>query len=67
MVLYPLSAHRAMARAATHVYQSIVRTGHQRDVVPLMQTRAELYDMIEYHRFEDFLDNMFSKEDENKK
>lgn len=66
MVLYPLSAHRAMAKAATDVYRSIVRTGHQRDVVPLMQTRAELYDMIEYHRFEDFLDNMFTKEEEGK-
>jgi len=64
--LYPLSAHRAMARAATEVYRSIVRTGHQQDVVPLMQTRAELYDMIEYHRFEDYLDNMFTKEESKK-
>jgi methylisocitrate lyase len=59
LVLYPLSAHRAMARAAMEVYGSILANGHQKEVVPLMQTRAELYDILDYHTYEDKLDGLF--------
>lgn len=59
MVLYPLSAFRAMNKAAESVYQSILTQGHQRDVVAQMQTRTELYDYLGYHQFEDKLDELF--------
>ncbi|HEX7892411.1 MAG TPA: methylisocitrate lyase [Ramlibacter sp.] len=59
MVLYPLSAFRAMNKAAEAVYQAIRRDGHQRDVVDRMQTREELYDRIGYHAFEQKLDALF--------
>jgi methylisocitrate lyase len=62
LVLYPLSAFRAMSRAALMVYQAIRREGTQKDVVDLMQTRAELYDYLDYHAFEEKLDKIFSKE-----
>ncbi|WP_458525405.1 methylisocitrate lyase [Onishia taeanensis] len=60
MVLYPLSAFRAMNAAALKVYQSIADNGHQRDVVDIMQTRDELYDFLDYHRFEQKLDALFA-------
>ncbi|WP_192034679.1 methylisocitrate lyase [Halomonas sp. YLGW01] len=60
MVLYPLSAFRAMNAAALKVYQSIAETGHQRDVVDIMQTRDELYDFLDYHSFEQKLDALFA-------
>jgi methylisocitrate lyase len=56
MVLYPLSAFRAMNKAAEAVYQAIRRDGTQRGVVDAMQTREELYDRIGYHDFERRLD-----------
>lgn len=56
MALYPLSAFRAMNKAAENVYQSIRRDGHQKAVVGSMQTREELYDRINYHAFEQYLD-----------
>ena len=56
MALYPLSAFRAMNKAAENVYQSIRRDGHQKAVVDSMQTREELYDRINYHAFEQYLD-----------
>jgi methylisocitrate lyase len=59
MVLYPLSAFRAMNKAAEAVYVAIRRDGHQREVVGLMQTREELYDRIGYHAFEQKLDALF--------
>ena len=62
MVLYPLSAFRAMSRAAETVYGSIAREGHQRDVVDQMQTRNELYEALGYHEFESKLDQLFVKE-----
>lgn len=62
MVLYPLSAFRAMSRAALTVYESIARSGHQREVVDMMQTRAELYEILGYHDYERKLDELFSKE-----
>ncbi len=61
MVLYPLSAFRAMNKAAENVFQAIRRDGHQRAVVDTMQTREELYDRIGYHAFEQRLDALYSK------
>lgn len=61
MVLYPLSAFRAMNKAAETVYSAIRRDGHQRSVLELMQTREELYDRIGYHAFEQQLDRLFAK------
>ncbi len=63
MVLYPLSAFRAMSRAAVQVYESIASQGHQKDVVDIMQTRDELYAALGYHDFENKLDQLF-KEDQ---
>jgi methylisocitrate lyase len=60
MVLYPLSAFRAMNKAAEAVYESIRKNGHQKDVVSIMQTREELYDRIGYHAFEQHLDQLFA-------
>lgn len=59
--LYPLSAFRAMNKAAEHVYETIRRDGHQKAVVDTMQTREELYERIGYHAFENKLDALFSK------
>jgi len=61
IVLYPLSAFRAMNKAAEHVYTAIRRDGHQRNVIDTMQTREELYDRIGYHDFERRLDDLFAK------
>jgi methylisocitrate lyase len=60
MVLYPLSAFRAMNKAALNVYQSILANGDQKAVLDSMQTRAELYDFLNYHSFEEKLDQLFS-------
>ena len=60
MVLYPLSAFRAMNKAAEAVYTAVRRDGHQRNVVDIMQTREELYDRIGYHAFEGKLDALFA-------
>lgn len=61
MVLYPLSAFRAMSRAAELVYEAIRRRGTQKDVLELMQTREELYEVLDYHRYERMLDDLFGK------
>lgn len=61
MVLYPLSAFRAMNKAAQAVYQAVRRDGTQKNVVDLMQTRQELYDAIDYWDYENKLDALFSK------
>ena len=61
IVLYPLSAFRAMNKAAENVYTAIRRDGHQRNVIDTMQTREELYDRIGYHEYERRLDALFSK------
>jgi methylisocitrate lyase len=65
LVLYPLSAFRAMSKAALAVYNAIRKEGSQKSVLNLMQTRAELYDYLDYHAFEQKLDTMFSKEEES--
>ena len=61
MVLYPLSAFRAMNKAALTVYENILEKGDQKDVVDLMQTRMELYDFLNYHDFEQKLDQLFQQ------
>jgi methylisocitrate lyase len=61
LVLYPLSAFRAMSRAAIDVYGAIRRDGSQRAVVDRMQTRAELYDVLGYHDYERKLDELFNR------
>lgn len=61
IVLYPLSAFRAMNKAALNVYNSILENGDQKAVVDDMQTRAELYDFLNYHDFEEKLDQLFKK------
>ncbi|MDG9667875.1 methylisocitrate lyase [Hahella sp. CR1] len=60
MVLYPLSAFRAMNRAALNVYESILSKGDQKEVVDSMQTRMELYDFLGYHDYEKKLDALFA-------
>jgi len=60
MQLFPLSAFRAMNKAAEAVYTAIRSDGHQKNVVDTMQTREELYDRIGYHEFEQSLDKVFS-------
>ena len=60
IVLYPLSAFRAMNKVAETVYEAIRRDGHQRNVVDMMQTREELYERIGYHDFEQKLDQLFT-------
>ena len=62
LVLYPLSAFRAMNKAALNVYQHIRKDGTQKHVVDTMQTRAELYDYLDYHAYENKLDELFAKE-----
>jgi methylisocitrate lyase len=58
--LYPLSAFRAANKAAEAVYTAVRRDGHQKEVIELMQTRAELYERIGYHGFEQKLDALFA-------
>lgn len=60
IVLYPLSAFRAANKAAEAVYTAIRRDGHQKNVLDLMQTRAELYERIGYHDYERKLDALFA-------
>lgn len=67
MVLYPLSAHRAMAKAAHQVYRSIIEKGHQREVVDLMQTRNDLYRVLDYHNYEKTFDRLFAEQNSQKK
>jgi methylisocitrate lyase len=58
MILYPLSAFRAMNKAAENVYEVIRRDGTQKNVIETMQTREELYESINYHEYEKALDKM---------
>lgn len=61
LVLYPLSAFRAMSKAAENVYQHLLDDGTQKNVIDTMQTRMELYDTIGYHEFEQKLDKLFAE------
>jgi methylisocitrate lyase len=62
LVLYPLSAFRAMNQAALRVYEAVRRDGTQKNVVDLMQTREALYDYLDYHAYERKLDELFAKD-----
>ena len=61
MVLYPLSAFRAMSKAALEVYTTLRKEGTQQNVVDKMQTRMELYDVLDYHSYEEKLDKLFTE------
>lgn len=61
LVLYPLSAFRAMSKAASTVYETVRQQGSQKSVTDHMQTRAELYDVLDYHAYEGKLDALFAK------
>lgn len=61
LILYPLSAFRAMSAAAMNVYETIRTTGTQQSVIDNMQTRNQLYDVLNYHQFEQTLDELFAK------
>ena len=63
MILYPLSAFRAMNKAAENVYQAIRRDGTQAGVIDSMQTREELYERINYYEYEKALDQFQSEKD----
>ncbi|MGG1636579.1 methylisocitrate lyase [Paenibacillus sp. NRS-1760] len=67
LALYPLSAFRAMSAAALHVYETIKQEGTQKNVINVMQTRAELYDFLDYLSYEEKLDQLYGvKEEENR-
>lgn len=63
MVLYPLSAFRAMSKAALEVYESIAINGDQKAVLDRMQTRDQLYEVLGYHAYEQKLDQLFESAD----
>lgn len=65
MALYPLSAFRAMNKAALNVYQNLRDNGTQEGIVDTMQTRAELYEFLGYHEYEDKLDELFANDGRN--
>jgi methylisocitrate lyase len=62
IVLYPLSAFRAMNQAAANVYKAIRKDGTQKQVLAAMQTRDELYDYLNYHSYEQKLDELFTRQ-----
>ena len=66
LVLYPLSAFRAMNKAAETVYNAIRKDGTQKNVIDIMQTRMELYERIDYHAFEKKLDDLFQQQKDKK-
>jgi methylisocitrate lyase len=66
IVLYCCGAYRAMNRGAEAVYKALLEDGHQRDVIDIMQTRAELYDYLGYHEYEQKLDELFAGSGEEK-
>ena len=59
MVLYPLSAFRAMSKAVEEVFREIHKADNQQNLLKNMQTRDELYDVLDYHSFENKLDELF--------
>lgn len=61
IVLYCCGAYRAMNKGAQTFYETVRREGTQKSVVPIMQTRAELYDFLDYHRYEQKLDALFAQ------
>lgn len=63
IVLYCCGAYRAMNRAAEKFYQALIKDGHQRNVIDMMQTREEMYQVLGYHAYEQKLDELFAKEE----
>jgi methylisocitrate lyase len=61
IALYPLTAFRAMNKAALKVYETVRKRGTQKDLVNDMQTREELYEVLNYHSYEKKLDELFSR------
>jgi methylisocitrate lyase len=61
IALYCCGAYRAMNKAALHFYETVRREGTQKNIIDTLQTRAELYDFLEYHSYEDKLDALFAK------
>ncbi|MGI9519510.1 MAG: hypothetical protein ACR2NP_20835, partial [Pirellulaceae bacterium] len=61
MVLYPLSAFRAMNLAAEHVYNTIRQSGTQQSLLDKMQTRHRLYEVLDYHHYEQQIDELLKK------
>jgi len=66
IILYCCAAYRAMNAAALKIYEAIRSEGTQKHVIPMMQTRAELYKFLDYHSFEQKLDSLFAKGKEHK-
>lgn len=66
LVLYPLSAFRAMSAAALNVYKTIRDKGSQKDVLGTMQSREELYRFLNYDQYEQKLDKLLGQETKNK-
>ena len=64
LILYPLSAFRAMSQAALMTYRAIIQQGTQRDMLPSMQTRKALYDVLGYEAYEKKLDQLMENHDE---
>ena len=62
IALYPLSAFRAMNKAALNIYKGLREEGTQKNLVEQMQTREELYEFLDYHEYEKKLDQLFKKE-----
>lgn len=62
IALYPLSAFRAMNKAALNIYKGLRKEGTQKNLVEQMQTREELYEFLDYHEYEKKLDQLFKKE-----
>ena len=61
IVLYCCGAYRAMNKGAMTFYEALINEGHQRNVIDIMQTREEMYDILGYHEYEQKLDELFSK------
>ncbi|MFW9874729.1 MAG: methylisocitrate lyase [Candidatus Thorarchaeota archaeon] len=65
IALYPLSAFRAMYKAAEEVYKTIIQLGTQKSVIDKMQTREELYDLLNYEFYEKYFDRLYGTKEEN--
>ncbi|HMB42775.1 MAG TPA: isocitrate lyase/phosphoenolpyruvate mutase family protein, partial [Luteimonas sp.] len=61
IALYCCGAYRAMNKAALHFYETVRRDGTQKHIIDSLQTRAELYDFLGYHQYEDKLDALFAQ------
>ena len=62
MILYPLSAFRAMSKAAEDIYKELINSDNLEKKLKKMQSRDELYDVLNYHMYEKKIDELFSKE-----